>query len=562
MAPSFPLTTSPWIPVYDLDSGEQAEIGLAEALSRAHRLVFPVVRSVDVPLWRVLTAAYDAACGPRTQEEWDLLWRAEAFDAAAVGDYFARWEHRLDLYDPQRPAFQCADLDDFNRGADQLDPALLGGESAGFFHARLDRGEAPPLPAGEAARRLLHLLSYDVAGIRPAAPGDPAGRGGKSYGGQLPPLASAAHCHAVAGASLKATLMLSVPPGPRAEGDAPVWEREGPPPRRRVRPAAGRMDLWTWPARRVRLHPVPDGRTDRIAFYDGDRLPAPGWTTICALDPMTAWWDTSSGQPRPYTGTDPAAGSPLPWTAAHLLGDTGPYSRSLEHLVQACARGLLDDAPVSVALSAPTHTSRHQSAMRSLEVTTIEAGTAGQLASPAVRAHLAGMARAADHTAELVQWAAHRVMTRRGVGGYSREVLASRLSPAALDMAWTEAVDDSRPESDETGLGAVAGRWQEAVHAALDCGLDALRLPHAVRAEIDLTLQEPQRARAVRAPKRGVALYEAFGGRYSLSQISRHPDCVVSYNLLRARVEEQGWPAQKAATTPARRGRPKKHAER
>ncbi|QRV32547.1 hypothetical protein I6J39_34995 (plasmid) [Streptomyces californicus] len=57
--------------------------------------------------------------------------------------------------------------------------------------------------------------------------------------------------------------------------------------------------------------------------------------------------------------------------------------------------------------------------------------------------------------------------------------------------------------------------------------------------------------------------YEAFGGRYTLSQISNLEQCVVSYNTLRNRLtdpehSDRRWTPQEveeAATRPAARGR-------
>ncbi|MFC5853184.1 hypothetical protein ACFPZI_15520 [Streptomyces chlorus] len=43
------------------------------------------------------------------------------------------------------------------------------------------------------------------------------------------------------------------------------------------------------------------------------------------------------------------------------------------------------------------------------------------------------------------------------------------------------------------------------------------------------------------------------GGSYTLSELSRHPDCVVGYATLRKRVDD-GWDVTEAATTPGRGG--------
>lgn len=67
-----------------------------------------------------------------------------------------------------------------------------------------------------------------------------------------------------------------------------------------------------------------------------------------------------------------------------------------------------------------------------------------------------------------------------------------------------------------------------------------------------------------RGPGRpAAAAYEVFGGRYSLSEISKRPECVVSYPTLRNRLTDpdnpdRQWTPQEvvdAATRPATRGR-------
>jgi hypothetical protein len=102
-------------------------------------------------------------------------------------------------------------------------------------------------------------------------------------------------------------------------------------------------------------------------------------------------------------------------------------------------------------------------------------------------------------------------------------------------------------------------RWVAAVDTSVQRGIDSLHLAPFVRAKLDLAFHDPKHAPASRVPKAGVELYDVFGVRLSLSQISQLPQCVVSYNTLRKRVDA-GWDVHKAATTQSRPGRPKKTA--
>ncbi|MBC2869875.1 type I-E CRISPR-associated protein Cse1/CasA, partial [Streptomyces mexicanus] len=143
--------------------------------------------------------------------------------------YLDRWAERLDLFHPNHPVFQCGHLTEYARGPEALHPGSLGGDAGAWFNHELYR-PLPPYPAARAAQLLLHLLAYDVAGVKRAVPGDPAAKNGKVYGSQIGPFASSTHCHLTTDSgTLKDVLLLNLPPQPRATDDAPVWERDTPP---------------------------------------------------------------------------------------------------------------------------------------------------------------------------------------------------------------------------------------------------------------------------------------------------------------------------------------------
>ncbi|WP_440580942.1 type I-E CRISPR-associated protein Cse1/CasA [Streptomyces sp. PT19] len=554
------LTTEPWLPVWDLDTNDtNHHVGIHEALVRAHRLVLPVLRAEDVAALRLLAAVYDAAAAPRDAAEWDAAWRADTLDTDAVAAYLDRWRDRFDLFHPTHPALQSAALTEYARGPEALHPGSLGGDSAAWFNHDL-YDPLPPYPADEAARLLLHLLTYDVAGIKRAAPGDPAAKGGKVYGSKLGPVASATHCH-LTGRTLKDTLLLNLPPVPRAPGDSPVWERDTPPAPTRSRTPAGRLDLLTWPSRRLRLHATDTGTVDAVAHHDGDRM-ADTWQQTSRLDPMTAWsTDKGADKPTPFQFLN-LHDWPQPWRAAALLDGTREHSAVIQHVTAAAQRGTLDPAlSLRGVLSTAVHTNRHQSSISDIPVASVELGSAGQLADPAARERLAAMARYAGAIGRNLRLHAVKI------SGRSSAQVAPRMMLTDLDTAWREAVAlHSRAPHDARAL------WADAVHEAAERCIDAFPLRPLEAAKLRSvyrTNPEPQpKPRAVkpRAPKaagrrpagagqRGpaVPVYEVLGGRYTLSQLSRHPDCVVSYPTLRKRVDD-GWDVAEAATTPGSRG--------
>ncbi|MFE1075177.1 type I-E CRISPR-associated protein Cse1/CasA [Streptomyces sp. NPDC058783] len=551
------LTTESWLPVRDLDTNSYRDVGIQEALVRAHRLVLPVVRAEDVPALRLLAAVYDAAAAPRDTAEWDAAWAADTLDTDAVTAYLDQWGDAFNLFHPTHPVLQSAALTEYARGPEALHPGSLGGESAAWFNPALAH-PLPPYPADEAALLLLHLLTYDVAAIKRAAPGDPAAKGNKIYGSKLGPVAAATHFH-LSGRTLKDTLLLNLPPAPRTPGDTPVWERDTPPAPMRHRTPAGRLDLLTWPSRRLRLHATEDGTVDAVAHHDGDRL-ADTWQQTSRLDPMTAW-STHKGadKPTPFQFLD-LHDWPQPWRAALLLDGTREHSAVIQHVTAAAQRGTLDPAlPLHGVLSTTVHTNRHQSTVSDIPVAPVHLGTAAQLADPAAREHLATMARYAAAIGRNLRQHAVKI------SGRPSAQVAPRMMLTDLDTAWNQAVDLHGEAPDDA-----RALWGDAVHEAAERCIDTFPFRPLEAAQLRTvyrTNPDPQpRPAKPRTPKpagrrpagagqRGpaVTVHEVFGGRYTLSQLSKHPECVVSYPTLRKRVDD-GWDITEAATTPGSRG--------
>ncbi|WP_197370398.1 type I-E CRISPR-associated protein Cse1/CasA, partial [Streptomyces clavuligerus] len=347
-ASSFPLASSPWLPVLDLDTRAERHVGLTEALTRAHRLRLSLPEQDEPAVLRLLLAVLDAACGPDTPAAWDAAWAAPRLPAGPVTAYLDQWADRLDLFHPEHPVFQCAGLTP-NRGAQSLDPVSLSGSGGGFWSDALLAAGPPhpyrPWTPAEAVVRLLWLHAYDVGGIKTAAPGDPAGKGSKVYGALPGPIAQVTHLHlTVRRGTLKDDLLINLPPQPRAPGDAPVWEQDPAPVPVRERTPLGRLDRWTWPARRILLHTGGDGMVTGLALHDGDRLPKNHDDgLIASLDPLTGWQTTAKGRPWPLQVLNPA-GFHLPWHTARLLDPHDPQglaSGVVTHAVAAAERGAL-----------------------------------------------------------------------------------------------------------------------------------------------------------------------------------------------------------------------------
>ncbi|MFB7763625.1 type I-E CRISPR-associated protein Cse1/CasA [Streptomyces xiamenensis] len=610
--PSFPLTDQGWIPVLEPD-GTYREVGLREALTRAHELSVGFGAADRLPLLRVLLAALDAACGPRDEAEWDTAWTAPTLDGDRINAYLDEWAHRLDLFHPEHPVFQSAAVAEPNRDVRALREASLGGAAGRWFDREAMLSEhQPPVAPATAVRQLLFLLAYDVAGIKGAWPGDPAEKGGKVFGAKTGP-AAVTHIHlASARERLKDILLLNLPPQPRVAGDAPVWERPTPPAAIRTREATGRLDLWTWPLRRIRLHPDEHGQVSGLALHDGDRFAEGAWGAARAHDPMTAWnFGKKGSYPMPFLDV---TSHPRPWRAAILLAHTSPASapatsRVIQHAIGACERGTIDpDTEITAVMAGTIHTNRHQSVISQQPVGISPLGRARMLADPDTRAGLATQAQYAEVTERNLQdWSVQ--FTR-----LPADRLGHRAALTDLDRDWETVVRLAANNTD-----AARSHWRRAIGDVADHKIDALPGGFAVQAKVRAhyltpppktrAYQEPASAAPQEAPapasaavsvletpqsaaapisevdfwdaaapleseqaapaalRRGSAgksgqrsgrparTYEAFGGRYTLREVSELDQCVVAYQTLYARVRA-GWNAEAAATTPPRAPRP------
>ncbi|MFC8021040.1 type I-E CRISPR-associated protein Cse1/CasA [[Kitasatospora] papulosa] len=557
--PSYPLTTEPWIELYDQDAAAFRSVGITEALTRAHRLQFHAGLSDDVPVLRLLAAVYDAACGPADIAEWDAAWKAPTLDTERIGAYLDTWAHRLDLFHPTRPAFQCGALHAPNRGPGALDKASLGGQGAEWFNHQLR--SRPHWEPAQAAVSLLWLLANDVSGIKAAAPGDPAGKGNKVYGAQLGPVAGVTHLH-LAGSTLKETLLLSLPPQPRAPGDAPVWEQDEAPTSMRTRPALGRLDRLTWPSRRIKLH-TSEGMVDGLALHDGDRLEGDLQTLSEQLDPMSLWYTTLKGKPYPLSVT--VEHWAHPWIPARAL-DPGHYGRSavISHAVAAAERGTVTDTRISVVTGEIIHSNDHRSSISHDPVITTYLGTGRTLAVPEIRLHQARRARFAEAIRGALRTAVKEVTGPHAVRYLSRLVFTSN-----LDTAWAESV-----AVEATDVPVAQALWRDAIFEEADRLVEQLPLRSIDKAKVSVEYrrrrpraeqQSAQEPTATVAPAvapaaqggrgRPAELHDWRGQQYTVAQLAALPECSVGVRTLHNRLKK-GMSLSDAVTLPSHRSQP------
>ena len=158
-----------------------------------------------------------------------------------------------------------------------------------LFSLRTGKG-AESLSYPEAARWLLHAQAFDTSGIKSGTVGDPRVKGGKSYpigtgwAGGLGGLF-------FEGSTLAETILLNfiacdVETGDLfSQEDIPSWERSVDAVGADGRFPTGRLDLYTWQSRRIRLIPE-NGGVIGVVLTNGDKLES---RNLQEYEPMTSW---------------------------------------------------------------------------------------------------------------------------------------------------------------------------------------------------------------------------------------------------------------------------------
>ncbi|MDR0990923.1 MAG: type I-E CRISPR-associated protein Cse1/CasA [Propionibacteriaceae bacterium] len=318
--PWFNLIDEAWIPVIDA-TGKQVEVSLRDLFIRAdqwQRLVGDLPTQVFANLRVFLAVLHRAVGGPENVDHWVEIKDHWADTVDAVSAYLDDWHERFWLIHPIHPFMQVADLhtpkDEFF-GLNRIVCDGPGGKAQTFLSTR-QGVRSNRITWSEAARWLIHAQAYDVAGIHSGAVGDPRvsdnkGPGiGTGWAGQIGGIY-------LLGEGVRETLLLNlVITGDESElqlqgglGDRPVWERgplgslpEGWTQRggrdQPYRQPQGPVDLYTWPARRLRLFGDREFCTGAINAQGDRAVPHNRFQ----FEPMTAW--RYSGQQTKNLGYD------------------------------------------------------------------------------------------------------------------------------------------------------------------------------------------------------------------------------------------------------------------
>ncbi len=287
MTRPFNLLEEEWITAVD-SSGVERDVSIRDVFDPDQHLLN---LSGEVPtqafaILRMLIAITTHAYDLRREDQWHRLVDS-GIDVARINAYLDSWADRFDLFHETTPFMQVGGLHTSKGEASALDKLVADvPNGAKLFTTRQERSLRSISP-GEAARWLVHAQSFDPAGIRSAAVGDPQTKGGRGYpfgvawAGQLGGVV-------IHGGSLLQTIALNCTILDGDDTDVPVWASSPLDQTRQdyaERPTPGVLRLLTWQSRRIRLVGGIEGVTG-VVLCQGDKMTPQNRQD---REPMSAW---------------------------------------------------------------------------------------------------------------------------------------------------------------------------------------------------------------------------------------------------------------------------------
>ena len=259
----FNLLDECWIPVIRQD-WQRAEISLIELFQTWETVREiqadnpPTTLAIHRFLLAVLHRAYQ---GPKNIDHWEEIQQDNGKGAIA---YLEKWRDRFDLFHPERPFMQDAEIPEESSGEVYLAHVLHGNNTSTVFCHEHEWSHSS-LSIPEAARLVLRLQNFDTGGRKTGA----------TESASVLPMMDAANV-LVRGDDLCETLLLNLiqydgeeKPCVATGDDLPVWERQSQKPKERI--PVGYIDYLTYQWRRVKVFNQGD-RVVRVALHPGDRI--------------------------------------------------------------------------------------------------------------------------------------------------------------------------------------------------------------------------------------------------------------------------------------------------
>ena len=219
----------------------------------------PTTLAIHRFLLAILHRAYR---GPKNVDHWEEIQFDNGKRAIA---YLEQWRDRFDLFHPEQPFMQDAEIPEESAGDVYLAHVLHGNNTSTVFCHEHEWSDSS-LSIPEAARLVLRLHNFDTGGRKTGATESAA----------VLPMMDAANV-LVRGHNLCETLLLNLiqydgveKPCVSRGDDLPIWERQSQKPKERI--PVGYVDYLTYQWRRVKVF-AQGNRVVRVALHPGDRIP-------------------------------------------------------------------------------------------------------------------------------------------------------------------------------------------------------------------------------------------------------------------------------------------------
>jgi CRISPR system Cascade subunit CasA len=314
ITPSFDLRDERWIRVTYLD-GRSKEVSIRQIFQDSAEIaeISGDIPQQELPILRLLLAILRRSFGnPDLSDSarrswWIGTWEAGCFDCDRLNGYLDRFGCEFNLFGPH-PFYQTADLAYQSGKVDPIAEAIADvPKEDSFLFSMRGKGDTRPLGFAEAARWLVFLQAYDIAGIKTPVNGNTHVKSGKVYPPSGVPSTGwlGSICGVfVEGDNLFQTLMWNLDVFDKTADlelfgnpdDLPAWERAQAVSDYLVRKPDGPADLETLQTRRIRLVATDDDTAvSGVIMCYGD-LVHPVWAH--EAERMTAWRESPEQQKK------------------------------------------------------------------------------------------------------------------------------------------------------------------------------------------------------------------------------------------------------------------------
>lgn len=180
---SFNLLNEPWIRCVYID-GTVRLVSLRQLFKDASKIrsIAGDIPQQDMPLLRLALAILYCVYGDQFEDDpsekelrqlWLDMWMAREFDLKMVEEYLNQYESRFDLFDEEHPFFQTPNLTYISKDSDPVGELIADFPKPEKMLFSMRSGEsAKSITYAEAARWLVFLQSYDIAGIKSPVEGN------------------------------------------------------------------------------------------------------------------------------------------------------------------------------------------------------------------------------------------------------------------------------------------------------------------------------------------------------------------------------------------------------